>query len=233
MSLPIAIIDKRAPQKAIEKLQENFEVFEFISKDLTYPSIAGHPDIFITEINGNYILAPNSPKDLVELFKKHKISFTFGAKNVGKDVENSTQYNCIVRGNTLFHKQGFTDETITKNITKTIKLPQAYTRCNMFALPDKSCITSDMGIHKSLQKNNIESHYFSSESILLPPHKNGCIGGILGIFENKLHIIGSLKNIPDGKKIQKLTSSKNIELIELYDGNLYDGGGIFFLESKY
>ena len=107
-----AIIDKRAPKEAIENLRKTYDVLEFSSNNKTYEEVSGHPDIFIFQGLNKYIIAPNSPQVLIEFFNKHNVNYEFGDKEVGTDLSNSTQYNCIVTSKLLLHKEGFTDNKI-------------------------------------------------------------------------------------------------------------------------
>lgn len=235
MNLPIAIIDKRAPEKAKQTLAKEFSVFEFISKNITYDAICGHPDVFITHTPQGFILAPNSPQELRNLFKQNNIKHTIGNKSVGIELENSSQFNCIVSENYIFHKQGFTDKSITQafNNKKHINVPQAYTRCSMIQLPNGSCITSDKGIQNTLNKHNINNFYCNPSGIMLPPYKHGFIGGTMGIYKNCLYIIGNLNLIKGGGILRNFIQQQNIVIKELYDGSLSDGGGLFFVDQTH
>jgi hypothetical protein len=224
-----AIIDSRAPKEAIEKLKETFDVLEFRSKGITYDQISGHPDIFIFQDEKQLIIAPNSPKELTDFLNKHKVDFIFGKKEVGTELNNSTQYNCIVTKNHVFHKKGFSDETILKaHINKElVNLPQAYTRCSLTKLNYKNFITSDVGIHKALTKHSFISLLVSPKNIKLPGYPYGFFGGTNGIHQNNFYLIGSLDHIDNSKVIREFISKNKLNLIELYNGPLYDGGGIF------
>ena len=224
-----AIIDSRSPKEAIEKLKETFDVLEFRSKGITYDQISGHPDIFIFQDEKQLIIAPNSPKELTDFLNKHKVDFIFGKKEVGTELNNSTQYNCIVTKNHVFHKKGFSDETILKaHINKElVNLPQAYTRCSLTKLNYNNFITSDVGIHKALTKHSFNSLLVSPKNIKLPGYPYGFFGGTNGIHQNNFYLIGSLDHIDNSKVIREFISKNKLNLIELYNGPLYDGGGIF------
>jgi hypothetical protein len=230
MNSVTAIIDARAPQKAIETLQQYCDVFLFRSENITYDAISCHPDIFLFQGKNKLIVAPNAPQDLIATLHHKGISFMYGNSEVGKELNNSTYYNCIETHSHLFHKQEFTDKVILESTKKkTINLPQAYTRCSMIALNEKAFITSDKGIEKVLLHNGFECFYVNPSTIRLPPYKHGFIGGCMGIFENRLFVIGSLESLENGDELRQFIQQQKLEIIELYNDNLYDGGGIFFL----
>lgn len=227
-----AIIDDRAPEEAIKNLQTEFDVFRFSTKGITYEAVSCHPDIFLFCQSANeYIVAPNTPIEVIEFLQKHNATIHFGTKCIGTELKNSVQYNCITTDEYLFHKQGFTDELILKkNSTKKfISLPQAYTRCSMMC-GREFAFTSDQGISNILQKNCIAHRMVSPEKIQLPPYRNGFIGGCCSLIDDRIYFIGKLQYHEGGTELGKYLTEKGLKIIELYDGLLYDGGGIFFGE---
>ena len=230
MTTVTAIIDSRAPQKAIENLRNYCDVFRLHSENITYDAIACHPDVFLFQGIDSLIVAPNIPQDCIDLLQSKNYNFIFGETAIGSDLVNSTPYNCIETEKNLFHKNGFTDSQILKSVLKPlIALPQAYTRCSLFALNNNTFITSDKGIEKTLLQNGFTCYYCNPQGIVLPPYSHGFIGGCMGMWEKRLFVIGSLNYIKDGDKMRDFIVAQNVELLELYDGPLYDGGGIFFL----
>lgn len=225
-----AIIDSRAPQKAIRRLKREFNVFEFESKDSTYEEVSGHPDIFICQNGQKLVVAPNSPKKLIDFLNINNANYTIGNKKVGIDLDNSTQYNCIVTDSYLLHKNGFTDKEVLSKFSdrKFINLPQAYTRCSLSKIDDNNYITSDKGIEKVLVDEGFNVLLINPKSILLPGYPYGFFGGTNGIFKNTFYLIGSLKYHTNGEVVKNFLEKNNVEIVELYDGFLYDGGGIFF-----
>lgn len=231
MQLNIAIIDARSPKQAIERLSQEFEICLFNTNNITYDALSGHPDVFIHQIDNTFILAPNIPQEYIDVFNQNNIPFSFGTTLVGKTIESSTQYNCLANSHYIFHKKNSTDSSIIKHAEhkKFISLPQAYTRCNMIGITDTAFITSDKGIEKKLQDHSFDYCYVDPSNILLPPYSHGCFGGCCGIFKNKIYIIGSLQHLENKKEITHFIQKQGLEVVELYDGQLYDGGGIFFL----
>ena len=233
MNSVTAIIDARTPQKAIETLQTYAEVFLFRSQDITYGAISCHPDIFLFQGSEHLIIAPNTPHDCLSFISSRNIPFVFGTSIIGKELTNSTNYNCIETEKHFFHKQGFTDNLILKSISKPfIALPQAYTRCSMIAISESAFITSDRGIEKVLKHQGFDVLYINPSCIVLPPYKNGFIGGCMGLWNNTLFIIGSLQTIENTEEVKEFILQRNIGIVELYDGPLFDGGGIFFCTKE-
>ena len=61
--------------------------------------------------------------------------------------------------------------------------------------------------------------------------QHGFFGGVCGVFQNKLFVIGSLKYHLQHKEIYDFVNKFNFEIIELYDGPFFDGGSILFLNK--
>ncbi len=228
----LAIIDHRAPKDVINSLSKYVDdILLFKSEGITYNSISGHPDIFIYQDKSNLIIAPNSPASLFDFLIKHNINYIIGNSNIGKQLENSVQYNCLSTDKYLIHKSGLTDKAIldVNNEKEFLNIPQAYTRCSLTYLKDDYYITSDIGIEKVLLQHNLNSFFFSPNQIKIVDHKNGFIGGTNGITDNKIFFLGNVKKLTDGENLCKFIEHLEFEIINLGDDFLYDGGGLFFV----
>jgi hypothetical protein len=230
----LIVIDKRIPEEAKKRLSNFGTLVEFSTQNITYPAISGHPDIFLFQTPESLICALNLPESYSRLFKNRGVKFNFGNNPVGSNFPETSYYNCLATEKSLFHKKGHSDKQILEECKRLefIDLPQAYTRCSLMALSPQSFITSDKGIEKALKKNNIEVHYFSPEEIILPEMPHGFIGGALGLYAEKLFALGNPDFHSWGEEFKTVIKQKDIELISLYDGPFFDGGGIFFLETN-
>ena len=99
----------------------------------------------------------------------------------------------------------------------------------MIPLTNDAFISSDKGISKVLDRYGIENIYVNPKGIELPGFTHGFFGGCCGIFDQKLFVIGKIDHLENAKEFREFITSKNIEIIELYNGNLFDGGSILFL----
>lgn len=226
----LIVIDKRAPKMAKEQLAKYGTVVEFITQNICYPAISGHPDIFLCQLPGQLICAPNLPKSYFTLFDLNSINYQIGKKPIQASFPNTTHYNCLATDDFLFHKPELTDTLIVEltKKQKAIALPQAYTRCSLFKI-GSAYVTSDKGIENALKKEDLAVHYFQPDEILLPGLKHGFIGGALGIHNRQLFMLGNPKKHAWGTRFTALIQEQGFELISLYDGPFYDGGGLFFL----
>ncbi|WP_111708513.1 DUF6873 family GME fold protein [Lutibacter citreus] len=226
-----AIIDKRTPLDVKNNLAKyTNDIFEFSSKGITYNSISGHPDIFIFQDEKGLVLAPNTPKSLIEFLNNKAINYSFGIKNVGENLDDSVLYNCLTSEKHFFCKKNKPDVSIQQRSSQKtlINLPQAFARCSMFVIKDK-VVTSDKGILNVLKKNVIDYFYFDPSEIKIKDHKNGFIGGTMGSINNKVFFLGNILKHHDGEALYKFISNQGKDVICLGNDYLYDGGSIFFV----
>jgi len=225
------IIDKKIPEEAKKKLSTFGHLLELESHNIVYNAISGHPDIFLCQTDHKLIVAHGAPSEFVNKLQDYKIEYHLGSSSPGNKYPETARYNAVVTENLLIHNLKITDTSIldhSENKTK-IHCNQAYTRCNLIALNNNSFITSDKGIEKVLLKHHFNTLYIDPKGIILPGFPNGFFGGCCGVFEKKLFINGSLNFTQNKDTIIEYVTNSGFEIIELYEGPLYDGGSIFFV----
>lgn len=228
-----AIIDQRSPEAVKNNLAKYVDdVFEFSSENITYNSISGHPDIFLFQDLRKLIIAPNSPKNLVDFLNEKKVIYDFGMKDVGASLEESSSYNCYSTKDYFFCNKGKPDKSIQNYCAnkQLILVPQSYVRCSMFGINKQKMITSDLGIVKVLEKNEIDYFYFDPSEIKIVDHKNGFLGGTLGEMDNKLFFMGNILKHKYGKALRDYIEANQKQVICLGNDYLYDGGGLIFVK---
>lgn len=228
-----AIIDQRSPESVKNNLAKYVDdVFEFSSENITYNSIAGHPDIFMFQDSKKLIIAPNSPKTLFDFLNENKVIYAFGMKDIGISLEESSSYNCYSTKDYFFCNKGKPDKSIQNYCAnkRLIHVPQSYVRCSMFGINNQKMITSDLGIVKVLENNSIDYFYFDPSEINIVDHKNGFLGGTLGEMDNKLFFMGNILKHKDGRALSDYIEANQKQVICLGNDYLYDGGGLFFVE---
>ena len=246
----LIIIDKRIPEEAKQMLAGYGELLEFATHGITYDAISGHPDIFFCQTPTGLIVAPNTPAEFLLQLESRNLPFTVGEKPVGSKYPGTACYNAVITEKYLIHNTSVTDPSIISATLTFIPSPssllpspysilrspcsisQAYTRCNLIALGDDHFITSDRGIEKALKSCNLEVLYVSPGGIMLPGFPNGFFGGCCGVWEDKLFITGSLNHYAEGDKVRQFSRRAGFRVIELYNGPLFDGGGILFINYQ-
>ncbi|MDR0363500.1 MAG: hypothetical protein LBH92_00520 [Bacteroidales bacterium] len=229
----LIIADVRMPKAAKNRLETLGEILWMETQPSTYFAIAAHPDIFYCQIGATIVAAPNAPRRITEKLIDNNISLITGCHEIGSQHPETTFYNAVFTKSLFIHNTKLSDDalhsfTASREIVFT---SQGYTRCNLIPLTETSFLTSDRNIEKALLKRNMETLFVEPKEILLPGVNHGFIGGCCGIFDKKLIVIGSFDRHSQGKMIRYFIENQEIEIIELYEGALWDGGGIlFFLE---
>ncbi len=224
--------DARLPEEAKQKLARYADFVPFATQGLVYDAVSGHPDIFLCRQGNHLVAAPNLPVKYLRLLQETGLKVTVGEKPVGNPYPETARYNAVVTKKYLIYNPKITDKSLLKTFfgRKPVAVRQGYVRCNLLPLREEVFVTSDRGIEKALRKENREVCYFSPEGILLPGFSHGFLGGCLGVCGDRLFVTGSLSCYPEGEKLRRLFDRLHFETIELYNGPLFDGGGLFFFD---
>lgn len=226
----LILADARFPERVIRSLEQFGQVLPFSSQGIVYEAISGHPDVFLCQVPGGVVAAPNTPAPILQAIKASSTKVWMGKTPLGQAYPDSARYNAFAGKNCLVHHVGLTDEAITEQCQglEQIKIRQGYARCNL-AEAGGLYLTSDRGIEKALQQSGRDVLYVDPSPIVLPGQAHGFFGGCTGVMGRQLFLAGSLGHFPEGKKLQKALGEREVEIIELYDGPLWDGGSILIL----
>lgn len=227
----LIIVDKRIPPEAKRRLSAHGQLMELSTSGITYETISGHPDIFFHQASEFLVVAPNLPEPYSHLLDDAGIQYLTGKQPVGEKYPGTSIYNAVSTATLLIHNHRNTDPVVAALMKSAdhIHVEQGYTRCNLLALDDGHFITSDRGIDKVLRALGKDSLYTDPSNIILPGARNGFFGGCCGVLNDYVCIIGSLSHSSNGSDIADFIVNNGYRIIELYDGPLFDGGGIFFI----
>ena len=226
------ICNKNIPKEAQKRLERFGNVLYFETKGITYPAISNHPDVFMCLIVNELVIAPNTPNEFKNLFTNNNIKFTEGGKIIGNNYPKTAGYNAVVTDNYLIHNLKITDPKILELCAdkQAVHVNQAYARCNLLPLKDDSFITSDKGIYNTLISKKINVLLVKPQDIILTGFDYGFFGGACGVYKNTVFIVGSLNKYNDGEKVRAFLINMGYEIIELYDGPLFDCGSLVIVD---
>ncbi len=227
----LIIVDRKMPGKAYKALTEYGRVVGLATENIGYNAISGHPDIFFFQLPEELVVAPNLPECYKTILKEKNIKYIEGKTPVGAKYPHTAHYNALYTEHGIIHNSRITDHVIKSFDKRIIHCNQAYVRCNTVEAC-KQIITSDKGIESVLIGMSINVKYINPQSIILPGYKHGFFGGCCGAWRNKFFVCGSLKYLKEGAHLSSLLIDEGYEIIELYDGELFDVGGIFFIEQS-
>ena len=221
------ILDYRATAVA-ENLRSYGEITFFDAGSIVYPAISGHPDIFLSHLHDQWILAPNAPSEITGLFDELQIPFIQGNKKVGFRYPDTALYNVFCDDEIAIVSK-HTDESILSILKskESISVKQGYIACNLARIGSEF-ITSDAGIEKELASRGKNVRFAKPGQIRLSGAPNGFIGGTIGQFEDKVLFTGS-RNSSCAAILSAICASQNKELIYLGKQEALDVGGIMVL----
>ena len=228
----LIIIDRKIPREAKERLLSTGTVLELETEGIVYPGVSGHPDIFLCQTPQVLVISPSLPLKYVQILEKHHVTYITGYNKTGSKHPSSVHYNAAASDHYFVHRLEYSDPVLLQQCHALKKIPvkQGYTRCNLLLLRNDHYLTSDQGIYENLQRSGLSGIFVSPEGVLLPGFPNGFIGGAMGILNNTVYIAGNLSHFPEGETVRNFLVGLGYEIIELYEGPLFDGGGILFIE---
>jgi hypothetical protein len=226
------IVNEAIPEKAIITLEKYADVIPFNLSGQAYPSIAAHPDIFFCRVNDAIVCAPNIPQSFLNRIENLQTKPVTGKNFVGNAYPETACYNAVITDSLLIHNLNLTDPEILSQATgkEQIHVNQGYCRCNLLPLRDNHFITSDQGIYQALAHKGFKTLFVDPADVLLPGFKNGFFGGTCGVVDDVVFFMGSLKKFGDGGAVQNFLDLLNYQVVELYDGQLFDCGSLLFLK---
>lgn len=228
----LIIADFRLPATMHHALTRLGEIVWFRSRDV-YEAIEGHPDNFLCQIPGMVVASPNLPEGLSNALRQTGILQLSGETRTENRYPFSARYNAVAAHGCFIHNLIITDRGLLEAAQhlRQIHVGQGYTRCNLLPLPDGSFITSDMGILRTLQRNNLDVFYANPSGILLPGFAHGFIGGTAGWCHDTLVFAGNPQKIGSGMALTGHLTEKGIKWTSLADDPLVDVGGLFFFAT--
>lgn len=226
------IIDSRMRNEEKEYLKKYGELIEIECQDCVYDEISAHPDIFFCKINDQIFQAPN-----LKLEKQLKTQK--GSSSVGKQYPDDVKYNICQIGKKIIHNFKYTDHLVNEYINSVelekINIKQGYAKCSIAVTSENSCITSDEGIYKTLQKENIDVLLLRDEIIhLQDKNKNitnmsGFIGGSSCIIDNNFILFGDSNKLKSKEQLVDFLNKQKLELIDFKNLEIIDYGGVILL----
>ncbi len=237
---------REAEKSYIESLGYNIIASNY-NLDL-YDEIASHVDISYAKVNNKIIVSPDK---FVELSKK--INCIVGKTELSSKYPNDIAYNVCIMGKKAIHNFKFTDEVLKQELINQgyslIDVNQGYANCSIAVIDDNSCITSDMGIAKTLMDNGIDVLFVYEPDIKLLRRTNstetyqermffeysdmqGFIGGAMANIGDEIVIFGDVNKFLNKDKIVRFIESKGKQIKSFAFLDIIDYGGIITINGE-
>jgi hypothetical protein len=201
----------------LEKL--GYKVIMVFDSPYLNKGISSHPDLFMCKLG----CQPES-------------AIFFGNPKKPKDpYPHDVIYNAVCTGKYFIHNLALSDKSLLQKAREMdmilIDVHQGYTKCNMVVVDDKSMITSDEGIYKTLiQYPDIDCLLVQPGFVSLPGFSTGFIGGTSGRIGSRVIFHGNLKYHPEFNLINQFIKYRGLETVWFEEFSLTDIGSV--IEEK-
>lgn len=235
------VIDFRMRKEEKEYIKSlGYELIENGFNSLVYDEISSHVDIYFTKVGNRVVIAP-------EKRGKLPVKCIVGSTYITDEYPGDVPYNVAIIGKNAIHNFEYTDKELKKYLEtceyQLINVNQGYTNCSIAVLDDNSCITTDLGIAKTLMDENIDVIYVSEPEIKLLKRRTtlfsdqtkmnfeysdmeGFIGGAMARLGDEIIIFGDITKFVNSEKIKKFIESKGLKIKDFPGLEIIDYGGI-------
>lgn len=227
------IIDGRISRNILSELKkiDISPVFTPCVQSLSKP-VCGHPDMMLHFIKRDTVVAaPEVYAHFKENLALLNIKVIKGNSDLKSNYPEDIAYNVARINNLAFHNVKHTDKMIMKYYeqmnVKFVNVKQGYTKCSVCIINDHAIITSDLGIAKAADVNNIDVLLIKPGYISLPGLNYGFFGGATGLISPQtLLISGSLLQHPNYSDILGFCKKYNIKIANLCKTKIFDTGSL-------
>ena len=233
----IAVLDPRMPRAAKERLKKlNYHVAEVpLHKKLQNP-IRGHVDMMLfasfLSVQPRIVYEP-CLENIAALLRQNGYRCLKGSPIRSSKYPKNIIYNACSIDGSIIHYRGNIEKNIKMLKVKHLPVNQGYAKCSIVPVNKKSIVTSDKGIRDAWERSGGKALLIRPGHVKLPGYKSGFIGGATGVTKERVFFVGRLAFHPDAQAIQDFINKAGKNIIELYDGPLYDVGGVNLFEAHF
>ncbi|MFC1666453.1 elongator complex protein 3 [Candidatus Omnitrophota bacterium] len=228
----IALVDPRMPLEAKDRLKRlNYYVAEAPLHDKLQGPVKGHVDMMLFKYKNRIIYEP-SLEGIAALLAQNGYKCLKGEGIVSAVYPEDIIYNACNIDGYIIHYKGRMEKGLKQFKCKYIAVTQGYTKCSIVPVDKKRIITSDRKIKDTWERNEGEALLVEPGHVKLPGYKTGFIGGSSGVDDRFVFFVGKLDSHPDGRAMRDFIRSSGKDIIELYNGPLYDVGTVYLFKTK-
>lgn len=228
----IIIGEHRILIDALHKL--GTEVFVLKSNSKIQKPVQSHADMTVLHLGGRDFLSYDH--EVARKLNNMGANCRIPQKEQHKDYPQDIAVNALIINDFVVCSTKYcADEIVdyaTVNGMKIINTSQGYARCSVAVIDEKSVITADKDIAAKMSGEGFDVLQIRPGHISLPGYNYGFIGGCCGkIDKDKIIFCGDVNTHPDAEKIIQFIESRNIEIITVGSGQLYDFGGLVSIDE--
>lgn len=199
--------------------------------------VSSHADMLVCVLEDHIFFYSDYYDKNKEIFKKisgYKIVLV--EKECKSKYPNDIGLNVLVIGKKIFCNVKNTASEILalakKDNYEIIDVKQGYSACSTMVLDENHAITGDNGMCKVLINSGIETLLIDPKEIRLDGYNHGFVGGSVGVLDKNAYFFGEIKALSDGEKMIKFLKKTGIEEKYISKNQLFDFGGIKFLNCN-
>lgn len=225
------IVDFRTSVESVHTLKSfGIKVFKSTKLNSVSEAVCGHTDIQIHNLGNNRLLCAPEVYDYYKSMLPC-VDLIKGSQKLTTKYPGDILYNAAAFGDYLICNTAYTAKEILSEYVslkkKILNVKQGYAKCSICIIDSNAIITSDMGIHKTAIKNDIDSLLIEPGFIELYEGMNGFIGGASGLIApNILAINGNIKTHKNCNDIIAFCKNRHVDVVSLNNDNIVDIGSI-------
>jgi len=212
---------------------KGYELIEIRKTDAVYSAVSSHGDIYLCKIGDGIVVAPEQLPLIRDMLLRCGVRFTPGASALGGRYPENVKYNAAQVGRFLIHRIHSTDPVVLEKAgehgLEPVSVRQGYTKCSLVIVDDRSVITSDAGLARSLKQLGIDVLPVSVGHVKLPGFPYGFLGGASGRLGEEVIFNGDLSAHPDFLRIKEFIERRGLRVTWFPEYPLEDIGSIIQL----
>ena len=186
--------------------------------------VASHADMLFCHLGGDRVIAERSQKKLGEQLERQGFIVSDHEIESGRYPFDAGLNVLRLNGRAVFCPKSAAERAVAD--LEPVPVRQGYTKCSVCVVDESSIITDDESIERACREH-FDVLKIRKGFVRLPGYDYGFIGGCTGMIDkNAVAFCGSLSSHPDGNRIKAFLSERNVEAVELFEGELIDIGSI-------
>jgi hypothetical protein len=197
--------------------------------------LSGHADLSVLHAGESKLFLAPYLKDSEFSCQLKSMSFDLHYPEIeqAEKYPRDAQLNVCLVGKKAIFNPDVCPSTIANLFTNAIPVQQGYAKCSVCVVDERSIITADRGIYRSVTAAGLDVLLINPGCISLDGFSYGFIGGAtFKISKQKLAFTGTLNGHPDKPKILNFLHDRQIEPIYLTDQPIFDIGSAIPITEK-
>lgn len=237
-----AICDERLPlSHNVELTRLGFSVIR-LPASRAAEAISSHTDIVLFR-HGNTVIGSadyfSDKSILAAKIRAAGLTLRLTDDIIGKEYPYDAVFNALVIGKYIFCRKATVSRAVLAYASEAgltaVDTNQGYPACTTLPIGEGLALTSDRGMAAALESVGISALLVpESDSIKLPPYKNGFIGGCAGVFGNTIYFMGDFRTLPYSQMLCECLQRAGFTALSLGEPGapLLDLGGIILTEGR-